>query len=254
MLENHYSLDAHHVSSEVYRNLASALEMDYVINAGKQYLYNRSDGTYWIINPLGVVNGQRGYGLVPAELEKKFGREAVECYSWRRLGKTAGIIDEAKGNPDIVAALINAWNTIKIPHNQPVEKTFSTERQEAGWMKSNFDTTPIEQYDFHAKVANEKHNDDTPATYEEALELIADEIVELICDKHHDYGHENLKKHGEFGMVVRVSDKISRIENTLNSPAFVNESREDSWRDIVGYGFQALMLQRGYLDLPTSEM
>lgn len=95
---------------------------------------------------------------------------------------------------------------------------------------------------------------ETPATYEEALELIAEEIVELICEKHHDYGHENLKRYGEFGILVRISDKVSRIEHTLNSPAFVNESREDSWRDIVGYALQALMLQSGYLDLPTSEM
>ena len=50
-----------------------------------------------------------------------------------------------------------------------------------------------------------------PSNVDEMLEEIADMLVE----KHHDYGEENLASFGELGILVRSSDKVARLKNLL---------------------------------------
>jgi len=71
---------------------------------------------------------------------------------------------------------------------------------------------------------------------------IALEIAELLDKKRGDYGAENIKKFGSYGVLVRVSDKVERLINLSRKEGQVNfESVEDSWKDIAGYAILALI-------------
>jgi hypothetical protein len=81
-------------------------------------------------------------------------------------------------------------------------------------------------------------------TYEERLDGTLGAVRELLLAKHHDYGTSNLKKHGLFGIIVRLSDKLARIENltSKDNSIEVEESIMDTFIDIAGYGVQALIM------------
>ncbi len=78
----------------------------------------------------------------------------------------------------------------------------------------------------------------------EAL-YIALENVALLNRKHKDYSAENITAFGEFGVLVRVNDKICRLKNLLSmgmEPK--NESVEDSWLDLANYAIIAQLIRR----------
>lgn len=88
-------------------------------------------------------------------------------------------------------------------------------------------------------------------TFEEAIKLIANEICELCISKQHDYGHGNILVFGEFGVLVRASDKLERLKNFHRlGDCPENETVEDTWRDLAGYAIIALMLERKAFELP----
>ena len=66
-------------------------------------------------------------------------------------------------------------------------------------------------------------------------------VFQTLCNKQHDYGHENINKFGLYGIIVRLSDKVERYANLKNKHA-KNESVFDTLLDIVGYCVVALML------------
>lgn len=71
----------------------------------------------------------------------------------------------------------------------------------------------------------------------------AEEMIDLLCKKQADYGHENILAFGLVGVAVRMHDKIARLENLLNNkkePA--NETIVDTYMDLVGYATIADML------------
>lgn len=70
------------------------------------------------------------------------------------------------------------------------------------------------------------------------------EALALFAQKQHDYGRGNIAKFGEFGVLVRASDKLERLANLQGKEA-KNESVEDTWKDIGNYGFIGLMAHRG---------
>jgi len=81
-------------------------------------------------------------------------------------------------------------------------------------------------------------------SFEDEVFQVLGEVARLLIDKRHDYGKANIEKHGEFGILVRLDDKLARLNHLRNgSPA--NEPVEDTWLDIVGYGVLALLLRRG---------
>lgn len=71
------------------------------------------------------------------------------------------------------------------------------------------------------------------------------EMTDLLCRKQHDYGHKNINRFGLNGIVVRLSDKLARLENLNNKPNPRNEAVLDTWYDIVGYCVIAEMLMDG---------
>ena len=78
----------------------------------------------------------------------------------------------------------------------------------------------------------------------EAL-YIALENVALLDRKHRDYSAENITAFGEFGVLVRVNDKICRLKNLLTvgmEPK--NESVDDSWLDLANYALIAQLIRR----------
>ncbi len=73
---------------------------------------------------------------------------------------------------------------------------------------------------------------------------IALECVKLLDRKHLDYGPGNIAAFGEFGLTVRLSDKIERLKNLVRMENPRNESLEDTYMDIANYGIIALLVRR----------
>lgn len=91
-------------------------------------------------------------------------------------------------------------------------------------------------------------------------EIYLDEAIdtlELMIGKQHDYGHNNISRFGMRGILVRLHDKLSRLENLgmreyeMDTQA-INESTEDSVYDIVGYCIIACMFSLDLWLLPLS--
>ena len=79
-------------------------------------------------------------------------------------------------------------------------------------------------------------------------------VIATLCKKQHDYGHENIARFGRTGLLVRVHDKIARLNNLLSrgvDPA--NETIEDTYVDIVGYSAIGMMVERGWFGLQLSQ-
>ena len=78
----------------------------------------------------------------------------------------------------------------------------------------------------------------------EAL-LVAIQNVALLDRKQQDYSSANISEFGEYGVMVRLWDKISRLKNLVTNVASPNnESIEDTWLDISNYGLIGQMLRR----------
>jgi len=97
-----------------------------------------------------------------------------------------------------------------------------------------------------------------PGTFEEAFDSVVADLRDLMVSKQKDYGPGNITAHGEYGVMVRASDKVARLNNLLNKnekdKIVRNESVEDSWKDLANYAIIALMLRRGTFLLPLDEV
>lgn len=72
------------------------------------------------------------------------------------------------------------------------------------------------------------------------------QLLEVLVRKQQDYGHENIARFGRLGLLVRVHDKIARLENLLGSGAKPNnESILDNIGDVIGYAAIGGMWERG---------
>lgn len=92
-----------------------------------------------------------------------------------------------------------------------------------------------------------------PTTFEEAIDEVMGELRELMINKQRDYGHSNITDFGEYGVLVRLNDKVCRLKNLLGKKEPKNESIDDSWMDIANYSIIALMLRKGIFTLPLKE-
>lgn len=112
-----------------------------------------------------------------------------------------------------------------------------------------------------------------PRDFEGAALLVAAEMVKLLVERHHKYGPANINRHGERGIVVRLGDKLARLERAYGlephcwncgeayggemaaavCASFDDESLEDTWTDAGDYPIVALMLRRGWWMLPFRE-
>ena len=76
--------------------------------------------------------------------------------------------------------------------------------------------------------------------YESEILTIATEIGELVEKKDKDYNSafsKTLKEYGNVAYFLRIDDKLNRLKNLMlnNNKAKVNESVEDTLKDIIGY-------------------
>lgn len=77
-----------------------------------------------------------------------------------------------------------------------------------------------------------------------------DSIGCLLDRKQHDYGHHNINAFGHFGVVVRLNDKVARLQNlTLKNLLPSNESLIDTYEDIIGYCVILLMIDNNTFQL-----
>ncbi len=81
--------------------------------------------------------------------------------------------------------------------------------------------------------------------YSDFFALPAD-MLEILVRKQRDYGHENIARFGRLGLLVRVHDKIARLENLLGTGSKPNnESILDNVADVVGYCVLGAMWEEG---------
>lgn len=77
-------------------------------------------------------------------------------------------------------------------------------------------------------------------------------LVTTLCKKQHDYGPNNILRFEQQGLMIRVWDKISRLDNLTQKDydPEVEESLIDTLLDIAGYSTIGIMLRRGWFRLP----
>ncbi|MAE49563.1 hypothetical protein CMI48_01915 [Candidatus Pacearchaeota archaeon] len=80
---------------------------------------------------------------------------------------------------------------------------------------------------------------------EPLMEAIADEVKELLKEKNKSYGDGNITSIGKQGILIRLQEKVERLKNMIEKDIDDKESREDSWKDIIGYGIIGTMVERG---------
>jgi hypothetical protein len=83
------------------------------------------------------------------------------------------------------------------------------------------------------------------------LPELSSKFAGLVTRKQRDYGCDNILRFGRFGLLVRVHDKIARLENLeATGTAPNNESIVDNYMDVIGYCTVAVMFERGWFTLP----
>ena len=88
----------------------------------------------------------------------------------------------------------------------------------------------------------------------ENLEKVINELAGLVTRKQRDYGCDNIMRFGRLGLLVRVHDKIARLENlAARGTEPNNESIVDNYLDVIGYCVVAMMFERGWFTLPLEE-
>ena len=76
-------------------------------------------------------------------------------------------------------------------------------------------------------------------------------VVPTLIERHHKYGVGNINEFREIGLLVRMSDKVARIEN--GDDDYEDESFLDAYVDLVGYACIAHMLAEGWFLLPLRD-
>lgn len=83
--------------------------------------------------------------------------------------------------------------------------------------------------------------------------ISAKTVHATLIRKQADYGHENIRRFGRQGLLVRLHDKVARLENLLATNAEPhNESIEDTLLDIIGYAAIGIMWERQQFMLPLT--
>jgi hypothetical protein len=81
--------------------------------------------------------------------------------------------------------------------------------------------------------------------------LTVAEVTATLIRKQKDYGPENIRRFGRQGILVRMHDKVARLENLISTGRVPsNESVEDTYLDIVGYSAIGIMWETGTFLLP----
>lgn len=77
------------------------------------------------------------------------------------------------------------------------------------------------------------------------------ELQATLIKKNADYGNSSVKNGGSVGNYVRMSDKLSRLQNLLGKEGKTNyESINDTWLDLAGYATIGIII----LDLTEKKL
>lgn len=77
------------------------------------------------------------------------------------------------------------------------------------------------------------------------------DVHAVVCRKQRDYGHKNISRFGRQGLMVRLHDKVARLENLISASREPNnESIEDNVLDLVGYACIGMMWEKETFLLP----
>jgi hypothetical protein len=88
---------------------------------------------------------------------------------------------------------------------------------------------------------------------DENLNYWVDAISRILVRKQRDYGHHNIARFGRAGLLVRMHDKVARLENLLQwSTDPENESVVDNFIDVIGYASIGIMWERNWFLLPLA--
>lgn len=83
------------------------------------------------------------------------------------------------------------------------------------------------------------------------IPLTLDHCLDVLIRKQKDYGPENIRRFGRQGLMVRLHDKIARLENLdASGRTPENESVQDTLLDITNYCAIGIMWERGEFLLP----
>jgi hypothetical protein len=73
-----------------------------------------------------------------------------------------------------------------------------------------------------------------------------------------DYGHDNIQRFGRDGLIVRLHDKIARLQNlatlrdTTDADHPNHETVDDTLRDLVGYCLIGCLVEADNWTLPLT--
>lgn len=88
-----------------------------------------------------------------------------------------------------------------------------------------------------------------------ALPLTVAEVTQTLVRKQRDYGPENIRRFGRRGLMVRMHDKVARLENLAAQKLDpVNESIRDNMLDVVGYSAIGMMWEQREFLLPLKPL
>jgi hypothetical protein len=102
-------------------------------------------------------------------------------------------------------------------------------------------------------------------TFQEVFRGIFDEAFDLLVAKQRDYGSENVRQLGFYGVFSRLaSDKVERLRNLMNGKVVngrvilnlnetevaTDEALEDTLLDIINYGAILIALKRNVWGRP----
>jgi hypothetical protein len=119
------------------------------------------------------------------------------------------------------------------------EEMYKTYEEWGETYKKYVETRPSTENDSKEKA--------TIKVTKEAFDAITDELKDTYIKKNHDYGNSFDKSIDKFGLtaaVVRMNDKMERLNSLLNKDAKVNESIRDTVMDLANYCIMTAM----YLD------
>lgn len=81
-----------------------------------------------------------------------------------------------------------------------------------------------------------------------------DIFTRVLVSKQHDYGPENIARFGRIGLLVRLHDKIARLDNLRRRGVEPkNESLRDNYMDVINYCAIGMMLEREWFFLDLKE-
>ena len=85
------------------------------------------------------------------------------------------------------------------------------------------------------------------------VEINQENLIETLVRKQSDYGPDNIARFGRDGILVRLHDKIARLENlAAKDEPPMNESVSDNYLDVLGYCSVGAMWESGEFLLPLT--